>query len=263
MYKSSFALIIAFAIVANAGPNSNAELYINFGTDTAKVDSVSYHSVADTFTAAIQINKAVSLYAFEFLVGFDTSALQFISGSKELAAQKNMLETQNGALSSFICSYSRTDSTKISIGVSLSGMDTMVCPDGSGFLAFLKFLKKNNDTTTLTIQNPLLETIDEVTDTKIATFRGEIYPLSSPIIKHNSAKQKFTVQKAGEIVTIYSPEITPQSIQLFSIDGRSLAKVTGNTRKTTIALPSLLSKGPCVIRVQSSDNQYSTLFVNN
>ncbi|HEX2956357.1 MAG TPA: hypothetical protein VHO70_05990 [Chitinispirillaceae bacterium] len=263
MYKSLFALVMAFSIVANAGPNSNAALYINFGSDTSKIDSVTYHSVSDTFTAAIMVKNADSLHAFQFFVGFDTSALKFVSGQKDNGILKNFLETQRGAVSSFICGYSRTDSTKISIGVSLQGNNKNECPYGSGFLAFLKFIKKNTDTTTLNIQSPLLLTIDEVEDTKMGTFSGTIYPGSSGIIKRNAVKPRFSIQKTDNMVTIYTQEITPQSIQLFTVDGRCLTKISSNTQRTSIPLPSIISKGPCVIRIQCNNNRYSSLMINN
>lgn len=264
MYKSSFALLILLSfMIASAGPNSNAQLYINFGTDTSKIDSITHHSVSDTFTAAILVKKVKSLYAFQLLVGFDTSALKFVSGLKDNGIQKNLLETQNGVISSFTCRYSRTDSTKISIGVSLEGSNEKECPDGSGFLAFLKFIKKKSDTTTLSIKSPLLLNTDLVEDTAMETFSGTIFPGTSAIIKSNSIKPHFTVQKTGQMVTIYTPETTPQSVQLFSIDGRCLTKIASSSRKTCIPLPSSIGKGPCIIRVQNQSNIYSSLLINN
>ncbi len=264
MLRLSLTLYAVFLIttLSSGGPNSNSVLYINFSTDTSKIDSVKLCQLSDTIVAGIQVQNAVNLYDYEIYIGFDTSRLQFLSGKKEYSSQKNVLETKSGS-AFFSCSYSKKDSTKIIIGGSILGDDETQCPDGSGFLGFLTFIKKTADTTAINITSSLLETYNTSVDTMIKAVNGIIYPGSSAIIKHKTVQPHFTVQKAGGVITIFSPDITPQSIQLFTIDGRCLTRISAVTQKTSIPLSSITGNGPCVIRVQCRDNRYSTLMINN
>jgi hypothetical protein len=255
-------MVLTFTVLSSGGPNSNAVIYVNFKPDTSVIDSVKFCKVSDTVIAAIQIANANNLFDYEIYIGIDTSRLQFLTGKKESIDKKNILETKSGS-SFFQCAFSKKDSTRILLGASILGEDTTQCPAGSGFLGFLYFRKKTDDTTAIKICSSLLETFSSSVDTVVRSVNGIIYPGSSAIIKRNTVQSHFTVQKTGQIVTIYTPEITQQSIQLFSIDGRCLTKIASNSRTTCLPLPSSIGKGPCVIRVQNKDNIYSSLLINN
>jgi hypothetical protein len=265
MSKSSSALltILLFSMVASAGPNSNAELYVNFGSDTSTIDSVSFHNVSDTFTAAIQIKKAVTLYGYGFHVGFDTAHLQFISCTRDYGSQKNILESQGGSISTFLCSFLRTDSTRISIGASLLGNDDKVCPDGSGFLAFIKFRKKTADTTAISIYKIQILDFNEIQDTMTSIPRGTILPGSSAILKRCKTQNRFTIQKTGDIVTVYSPVVIPQYMQLFSIDGKCVKRTTSCTHKTYFSLPAASGKSCYVLRISDTNGGQTSLTIHN
>jgi hypothetical protein len=255
-------IILTFTVLSSGGPNSNAVIYVNFKPDTSVIDSVKLCKQSDTVIAAIQIANSVNLFDFEIHIGIDTSRLEFLTGKKESIDKKNILETKGGS-SFFQCAFSKKDSTKIILGASILGGDQTQCPAGSGFLGFLYFRKKTSDTTLIKIYSSLLETFSSSVDTVVKSVSGSIYPGSSAIIERNTIQSHFTVQKAGQLVTIYTPEITPQSIQLFTIDGRCLTKIVSSTRKTCLSLPSSIGKGPCIIRIQNNDNIYSSLLINN
>jgi hypothetical protein len=261
-FATGFISILFSVSLCLAGPNSNAVIHVNFRQDTLSIDSIKSCKIADTIMAAIQVTNAVNLFSYEIHVGFDTSHLQFLTGKKETGAQKNILETKDGS-TFFYCSYSKKDSTKIIAGASILGDDELLCPAGSGFLGFLYFKKKTEDTTVIRIYSSLLETYSVIADTMVKSVNGVIFPGSSAIRKHKTINPHFSIQKNGDIVTIYSPESVLKSIQLFTVDGRCLTKIAGTTRKTSIALPSVVGNGPCIVRVLSGNNHSSSLMINN
>jgi hypothetical protein len=257
-------ITIAFlSMLTTAGPNSNAELYINFGTDTLKIDSIVSCKASDTITAAIQINKSVNLYGFQAHIGFDTAHLQFITCNKENGTCKNHLETNSGSISFFKFDYVRNDSTKISIGAALTGSNAKVCPNGSGFLVFMKFRKKTSDTTTLTIHNPEVLDFDEVPDPIVKIQRGVILPGSLSVIKRSRIQDRFTLQKNGNILTVYTPETSPRLMQLFTINGKCIKQINVCTQKTSFSLPSASGMGTYVLRILNTDNEQTSFRISN
>jgi hypothetical protein len=264
MNKHFFILItiVSLSMITSAGPNNNAELYINFGTDTAVIDSLTYHTVSDTFLVGIQINKSVSLFGYQLLVSYDTTHLQFIKGTKDHGSCKNILETLEGSVT-FICEHSKEKSSSISIGATILGNDKETCPNGSGFLAFLKFKKLTSDTTSLIISNPLLLDYDLVEDSKVKTATGKIFPGSSSVINRSKIQNRFSIQKNGSLLTIYTKETAPQIMQLFTINGKCVKQIHVNTQKTSFSLPSTSGKGTYVLRILNSNNEQTSFRIIN
>ena len=64
------------AAIAIAGPNKDAELFIDCVPTTAGIDSMGACIAESSFTAGIFIRNANKVFSYQYSIAFDTSRLQ-------------------------------------------------------------------------------------------------------------------------------------------------------------------------------------------
>jgi hypothetical protein len=174
--KTAFAVFFA-GTIALAGPNKDAELFIDLIATTSDIDSSGMGiCLSDSnFTAGVVIHGAKKLYSYQYYIAFDTTRLKFISAAKGNDSCPNILESKGGS-NSFSGKLSKDDKTRILVTGYLSGSDSSQCVDGSGMLALLTFKKRSADTTLITLTKPLVLDFDQAEDTACVTHGAKVFP---------------------------------------------------------------------------------------
>ncbi len=177
----SMLFLLTFAI---AGPNQDAELFIDFLPASDTIDSVGACPVESTITTAVMVHGASGLYSYEFYVQFDTASLQFVSGKSGNDQNTTML-AKNGGSPVFNAKKARYDSTRILVTCYLTGDVSSECVSDKGVLGMLTFKLKKDDTTTLSFVAPKLIDCSEREDTAMDCFSGTIMPSTGvPVVFH-------------------------------------------------------------------------------
>ena len=171
-----FGITVAVVLV-HAGPNRNAELFIDCAPKTAGIDSVGTCIKDSALTMAIVLKGAKKVFDYQLFLGYDTAQLKFVSAIKGNDTFPNFLETNGGSIF-FNSQKSINDSTLIRIGNTLLNDVTAQCVSGSGFLALVTFKKRTIDTTRISLSKVLLEDCSPIaiTDTACPTHGAAIFP---------------------------------------------------------------------------------------
>jgi len=169
-----FGITVAVVLV-HAGPNRNAELFIDCAPKTAGIDSVGTCSKDSAVTIAIVLNGAHKVYDYQLFLVYDTAQLKFVSANKGNETCPNLLEANGGSII-FNSQKSINDSTRIRIGNSLISDDTAQCVSGSGCLALVTFKKRTIDTTRISLTKVLVEDCSSIADTSCPTHSAAITP---------------------------------------------------------------------------------------
>jgi hypothetical protein len=174
--KAAFAVFVA-GTIALAGPNKDAELFIDLAATTSDIDSNGMGlCVADSsFTAGVVIYGARKLYSYQYYISFDTTRLKFISAAKGNDSCKNFLESKGGS-NSFSGNLSRDDKTSILVKGYLTGDDSSQSVNGAGILALITFKKRTGDTTLLSLTKPIIIDFDLNEDTACVTHGAKVFP---------------------------------------------------------------------------------------
>lgn len=147
MYKKRIfrGVLLSLLIFANlmAGPNTNANLEIDYDIYTEMVDNeIPDEGIESEIVIAIIANNVKDLDGYSFLMEYDPEVLSFVWAKNKMPGINNtpFLESQGGKLGAFIV---KTNKNSIDIASSMIGKNPNESPDGKGVLAYLKFKRVN------------------------------------------------------------------------------------------------------------------------
>jgi hypothetical protein len=261
--KTAFAVFVA-GTIALAGPNKDAELFIDLVATTSDIDSsgMGICRVDSSFTAGVVIHGVKKLYSYQYYVAFDTTRLKFISAAKGSDSCPNILESKGGS-NSFSGKLSIDDKTRILVSGYLSGNDSSQCVDGAGIIALLTFKKRSGDTTLLSLTKPLVLDFDQAEDTACVTHGAKVFPGTIGVLysrSHFAGRQTVTVSNG--IVQIFMPSGAQDCKAVITdISGREVRRFFNSSDRMIADMKSTAQGVYCMTIIQGNKKLSYPLFI--
>lgn len=237
--------------VSWAGVNAAAGLYVDLDCGSPEIDSAASRLFsgpnAEPFWVGVRISNAKYLDSYEFKLAFDPSKLAFVRAVAAIPDEgyENFLETKGGSAPFFIGKLSMRDSSRATIGNSLSGSDSSRSPDGSGLLAFLQFRPLAAGTARFALEEAQLLDWEQNPDTP-AAMRGAALALESPVFARSVVRGSPFVKWAGGSLEL-DLGVRTASLRISDARGRELFRRDGLRGRQTLGWPGMAAAGNLII----------------
>lgn len=230
-------------------PEGAPQLFIDFNTSSASIDSVYAPAKDSTFTAGFYISDISNLYGYQFYVQFDTTKLRYVSSSKATSTVVHMMET-NGQTIFFESRKSINSNDRILVGGTYLG--TSAVSAGSGYLGIITFQRLTPDTTQILLVEPVfLDSENQIAISSVS--RGLLLPPGSISVKQRKVHHltDCSIQIINRTVSCSFPFKSQVKIRLLDISGRSVFEKKDVSRHISFNLPGAVS-GAYVLSISNS-----------